>query len=271
MQIECGVTTEKGPVRSRNEDNYLIGNQSLLEGALGESDQRVVITPCAFAVCDGMGGRGHGQCAAQTAIKSLSEYSSRLDGVPISALMNHIKTLIQKVNLEVVALKDKGAEGGTTLAFAYLSHAQIYLANVGDSRIYQYRNGNLSRESVDHNLFQELLELSAVNPNNNRHKGANELTQFLGIDPEDFIIEPHYKCLDYSDMLLLLCSDGLTSSVSEERIARILENPLCETMDKVSKQLVEQAIKNGSKDNVTAMVLKIKFESIKGGYRDEQF
>lgn len=176
MRIECGVTTEKGPVRSRNEDNYLIGNQSLLDGAFGGSDQRVVITPCVFAVCDGMGGRGHGQYAAQTAVKSLSEYSSRLEEVPTSALMNHIKTLIQKVNLEVVALNHKGVEGGTTLAIVYLSHVQIYLANVGDSRIYQYRNGKLSRISVDHNLFQELLELSIVNASNNRHKGANELT-----------------------------------------------------------------------------------------------
>ena len=271
MRIECGVTTEIGNVRRRNEDNYLVGHEMLVEGASGNSIGGLLSIPSIVAVCDGMGGSGYGQEASLTAVKSLYEYSQRLHRADASEAKNSLEALIQKVNLEVVALKRKGLDVGTTLALAYLAKERIYLANVGDSRIYQYKDGRIKKLSVDHNRGQAYHDLTGGAGDCAKIKGANELTQFLGIDPREFIIEPHVESIEYSDMTLLLCSDGLTSVLSEEEIAKILANTQKKSMKLLSERLVEQALKHESKDNITVMVIKIELETRKGSISMNNF
>lgn len=258
MQIECGVVTDQGTTRSRNEDNYLMGQSIKAHPDGREQRNQIMDTPCLVAVCDGMGGNSHGQEASMAAVESLLRNSQQLKSNLSANIMAEIDTLIQKANMDVVELKKNGYKAGTTLAMAYITDQEIVIANVGDSRVYQYANGELTRVSLDHNRYQELLFLSPQG----QIKGKNELTQYLGIDPEDFMIEPHFTTLKNEECCLLLCSDGLTGEITEEEIKNVFRNNGSDSSDQIAQRFVQTAIDHGSKDNITAMVIKMNSQCL---------
>ena len=271
MRIRCAVVSDTGTARSTNEDNYLVGTRFATNLTERECYRETLQKSNIVAVCDGLGGHQCGKEAAAMAVKSMAEYSTRLKNSRITSVEERLEHLIQEVNQDVVSIQSQNTRTGTTLAMAYFARKKIYLANVGDSRIYIFKDRELSCLSYDHNRLQELLEITRENSAEIKLKGPNGLTQYIGIDPNEFMIEPHIESIEYSDEILMICSDGLTSFVNDEEIQDIFCKYESETEERLASKLVDKALMNESKDNITCMVIKVETESVKRGKGMKQF
>lgn len=252
--IEAGVTTNQGNFREQNEDNFLCGGLSHKQSFGSKSLRKKGKIPEIYAVCDGMGGLSYGYEAAYTVVRVLSRYGKKLSQVPQEKKEAELDQLIKEANLKVCEVTKPGSKMGSTLALVYLDPDKIYLANVGDSPIYQIQGHNIHKLSFDHNQAQFLKSLGLEYNKDKKHA----LTQYLGMPPEKMILIPHYESLEYQDMMLLLCSDGLTEALSEEEIAAIVYKNKRKSTKKITNILIKQSMKQGSEDNLTALLIKIR-------------
>lgn len=253
-KVSYSVISETGYYRGHNEDNFLCKGITLNRWRETKALQGNLRIPQIFAVCDGMGGSGQGKEASYTAVKAIKQDYRILNKLNKELLPSGIDTMIKKVDQKVAALASKGSHPGCTLAMVYLHEDAVYLANVGDSRIYRYKNHNLTQLSKDHNQAQDMLELGITG--NRLKQGKNKLTQYIGMACEEVIIQPHYEIMEYDDMMLLLCSDGLTETLNDETIEAILDKNEG-YLKNAAEELIMEALKQGTKDNVTVMLIRM--------------
>ncbi len=212
-----------------------------------------------FLVVDGMGGHRGGAVAAQTVAQDLPPaLELGLDGLQ-SRDRRRIRRLLRNTILEQshhVRREGDSESGyvgmGTTLVLLLFSGGRAYMANVGDSRIYRFRQGRLQQFSKDHSLVSELIGTGQIKPEEAaNHSAQGVVTQYMGM-PET--VEPFVRSatLRPGDRFLL-CTDGLTDQVGDEGIAEILAaHPQPET---VCSRLVEAANRAGGVDNVTVLLV----------------
>lgn len=258
--LELAVTTNKGK-RSHNEDNFVCKKKLRKLQIQDITIQTKSSLPCVCSVCDGMGGLSEGEKYSYLA-------SNYIRKTMISSVWDRIKHLgkrddisfdessldqrIQELNNLVYRSTSGKRVGGTTLAMLYITRDKILAANVGDSRIYTYKDSRLSHISMDHN---DNFRRKNIWEGTDQRK--NVLTQYIGISPQEMRIEPHIVEVKYEPMIFLLCSDGLTERLKDERIQQIILENSHKNCRELSQRLVEEAIKLGTKDNVTALIVKI--------------
>lgn len=251
MKLNYAVRTHQGKVRENNEDNFYWNgriranvneNQVFYKGT--ESDG-----PILAAVCDGMGGEAQGELASLIAVQKLRPCSVKL--VHETALAS-----IREANAEICneIEKNNGKRMGTTLAALYIEDDKAVCCNVGDSRVYWMRGGKFEQLSVDHSRVQQLITMGLITKEEARtHKSRHVVTQYLGIFEEEMVLEPAFTkeiCLKDGD-IFLLCSDGLTDMVTDEEIAEILKSGGPEEQ---TNKLVDRALEQGGRDNITVIV-----------------
>lgn len=236
ITIEAAALTDVGKVRTSNEDAY--GH---------------CIDAGVFAVCDGMGGAAAGEVASRIAVDTLIE---RLCAA--TSREDRRKTLedsIAAANRLVFAQAEKNAalQGmGTTLVAASIQNGEALIGHVGDSRCYLFRAGRLTRETNDHSLVDEQVRLgNMTQADAERSPLRNVITRAIGTQ-KSVDAEIAELALESGD-ILLLCSDGLTREVPEDRIASILRGP--GTLEQLCRQLIDAANDAGSHDNVTAILI----------------
>lgn len=256
-KVEVAVTTNKGNVRVRNDDNYLIKN-SYMEPTKENSSFRMKLNPPTMvAVCDGMGGGNYGKEAALLAIQQLQLFSNNFEQYRVTKeMVNH---MICSLNDRIFETFHKDSKAGTTIALLYLGET-IIAANVGDTRIYRYQNNRLGLISQDHNQAQEVKNLfdQGITLGNNRAR-SHILTQYLGMSKKEILIEPYMKQMDYEDsMIFMICSDGLYEVLEEEVMEDILHRKLKKNLKSATNALVKQALKYKGKDNITSMLIKVE-------------
>jgi protein phosphatase len=236
VRFAWGAATDVGRVRTNNQDSYL-------------ADDDV------WAVADGMGGHRGGEVASHIAIDVLSssfEHAS-LDGLREAARIANEAVFQQ-------ASDDPELRGmGTTLvAIAPVDDEEGETAlgwvNIGDSRLYRVRDGELEQISEDHSLVEEMVRDGRISPDEARtHPQRNILTRALGID-EHAVLDT--GTIDaYTGDRFLLCSDGLFNEVDEGRIAatlRRLADP-----GEGAQELVRLALEGGGRDNVPVIVVDV--------------
>lgn len=240
------AATHTGLVRRHNEDSYVV---------YIPSDRETIINKGAlFAVADGVGGRAKGDIASKLALKIVKEtYYSSENTAPIPELL---KRSFLKAHEHILSTSYKFPECNgmaTTCTALIITTSEGYLAHVGDSRCYLYREGNLICLTEDHTLIAMLLKSGKIKPEEAKtHPKRHILVQALGatnnLNPQ--IIKLYYKTGD----IFLLCSDGLYDVVSEEVIKEILKNKDVEAGD----MLIEMANKAGGPDNITVLLIKIE-------------
>ena len=172
-----------------------------------------------FAVADGMGGAQAGEVASSTAIEVLAAGLGQGESVE-----QRLSEIVRQANSQIHALSvadDERAGMGTTVTAAYVGENDVTLVHVGDSRCYRWRDGALERLTDDHSLVEQMVrqgqltEQQALN-----HPQRSIITRALG--PES-VVEPDAQTVGARDGdLLLLCSDGLTTMISDEQIAAML-------------------------------------------------
>ena len=251
-----GLTVAKasdiGQVRGRNEDAFLVIDATLHnDGSL---------TPLGlYIIADGMGGHQKGEVASSTAVRVvachiiqdvfvpfLSEEGQDSQRRPIN------EALIDAVEAANLAVHTQVPEAGTTLTAALIFGQKVYLAHVGDSRAYLFSQGTLQQITQDHSLVARLVELGQATPEEAlTHAHRNVLYRAIGqagsLEVDTYMQPfPGGSCL-------LLCSDGLWGTVSDQEIADILG--LAFSPQNALERLIALANQNGGSDNITAILV----------------
>ena len=215
-------------------------------------------------VADGMGGYAGGAIASEIAANAVADYlrnalfhlSHNLGADIPSSLRSHVEHAIYQANRAVLDRKNqdqKLSEMGTTLVIAAIVSDHLLVANVGDSRAYQFSNGQISQISEDHSIVQELINSGALTSDSARESEVrNQLTQAIGVQ-EELTINFSGQQLNTAG-LLLLCSDGLTEYLDTAAIGAELATGL--PVSNSCYRLIEAANQGGGKDNITVAMIE---------------
>jgi len=207
-----------------------------------------------FIVADGMGGHNAGEIASSLAAVTVKEY---INGADFGNAAADLEKAVQAANEKVFAnaLHDTDREGmGTTLTVLWIKARKGYIAHVGDSRAYLFRRGSLHRLTSDHSLVQEMVKNGGLSENEaRRHPHRNILTRAVGIQSTTSV-DVDEIALEAKD-ILLLCTDGLTSVLSDRDIGRIIA--FSSGPEEASSSLVNAAAQKGGQDNITAVIVFI--------------
>jgi serine/threonine protein phosphatase PrpC len=226
--------TDPGRRRHRNEDHF-------------------VCEPPLFAVADGMGGAQAGEVASGLAAAVLEEADGEERGE------ERVSSLIQEANRRVFqrSSEDLAASGmGTTMTVALvdMSEGKIAVGHVGDSRAYRVRGGELEQLTEDHSLVGELLRSGKLSPEEaESHPQRSVITRALGTEP-DVDVDTFSVPVAAGD-LYLLCSDGLSSMISDKEILSVLGDS--DDLEDAARALIDAANDGGGEDNITVVLFEI--------------
>ncbi|MEO8953880.1 MAG: Stp1/IreP family PP2C-type Ser/Thr phosphatase, partial [Ktedonobacteraceae bacterium] len=246
LRLDVAQLTDVGRKREHNEDNmaYVI-----------PKDQQVMAKKGAlFIVADGMGGHAAGEVASEIAVDTVSNvyYQDDSDDAATS--------LLQAIKRANALIHQRAAENmlrsgmGTTCVSAVLRGNMAYIANVGDSRAYLVRNGEVKQVSQDHSWVAEQVRAGLLTEDQARtHAQRNVITRCLGTQP-DVDIDVFPELLEEHDAIVL-CTDGLSGLVSDDEIRRIVAQS---APQESVYHLVERANENGGPDNITAIVISVQ-------------
>lgn len=230
-----------GRVRNQNEDCIYISENP-------DTDFEYYI------VADGMGGHSAGEIASRSAIKYFNEYVLKSEIKEEVDILDIFVEALSYSNLKIyeMAEKDPALNGmGTTFTAAAVIGGKLYGVHVGDSRIYVYDKKGLKQITKDHSFVMEMVRMGKITTEEARvHPKRNMITKAVGIEktmPADTLI----YALD-EDSVVLICSDGLTTMVTEKEIEKILKKKT--SIDKKADMLVELANKNGGYDNISVIL-----------------
>lgn len=231
-----------GKVRETNEDSY--GNVSIDNYDF-------------FIVADGMGGHSDGELASSLTVESFTNFIKDANIKDYSRVSDLQEEAIIFANSEVVKVsKEKQEKMGTTVVCLCIDYIEnkIHISHIGDSRIYLFRDDDLQQLTKDHSLVNELLNSGVLNEEeaeNFSNKAA--VTRAVGVSLD---VRADNKSMDYhKDDLIFLVTDGLTNELSADEIKKIIKE--YDDVYDISKYLVEAAICNGGRDNVTVTTIRI--------------
>lgn len=235
---QAAAHTSTGRVRSSNED------------AFGFRAEYGI-----FVVCDGMGGAAGGEVASRMTVNSFLE--RMCTECAAGAVRESLHDAIVEANRAVLdrAEHEPGLYGmGTTLVALVLRPETAFIAHAGDSRCYLYRGGRLARRTHDHSLVDEQLRMGTMtqqeaycSPFRSVITRAVGTQTTIAEEVQEFPIQP--------GDLFLLCTDGLTREISEERIAGILSSD--SALESAARALVQAANDAGGRDNVTCVLVRV--------------
>ena len=213
----------------------------------------MLASPPVFVVADGMGGAQAGEVASRIAVDAFAEGLPE-DGSPEERLATVALTANRRI-YELSRSESERAGMGTTLTAAYLGDNDLAIAHVGDSRAYLFRDGELSRLTQDHSLMAELIRRGKITEEEAAdHPQRSIITRALGPEPEVTVDTWTYPVR--AGDVILLCSDGLTSMVSEAQIADILRAP--GGLDRAAQALIDEANRAGGRDNITVILFRLE-------------
>jgi protein phosphatase len=271
LRVRYFGQTDTGQARPSNEDQFLVAelvkalhvaHASVPQPPLQQSTDRCYL----FIVADGIGGNAGGERASALAVDSVEQFvleswqwSDRLRGRDDDVLFAEFRRALALANSRVLAEASAhpGLGGmGTTLTLAFCLNADLFVAHAGDCRCYLSREGRLYRLTADHTLAEEMVRRGALSPEEAAHsRWSHVVTNAVGGGSPEVTVEVHKVGLLPRDVLLL-CSDGLTGTVSEPDVARLL----CDETDPEAacRRLVDQANRAGGRDNITVVVARFE-------------
>jgi protein phosphatase len=230
LKLVAAGVTDVGRIRDGNEDDFLVDARTSL-----------------VAVADGMGGHRAGEVASATALEALR--AAVASGQPLrDAMAGANDAVLEKSGAD----QDLQGMGTTLTAGTLAAGGNLLVGHVGDSRAYLVRDGKLTQITNDHSLVEEMVREGELTPEQAEvHPQRSIITRALGIDPA-VEVDVYPVELRPGDRILL-CSDGLTTMVRPDEIARILARE--SDPERAAQALVDAANAAGGEDNVTALVV----------------
>src|SRR3984893_443561 len=250
LRIEVAGETNVGMKRTHNEDNFSIIEESGL-----------------YIVADGMGGHASGEVASKMAVDSMRDFFAATANDPERTWPykmdrskgyeeNRLITGIKLANLRIYesAQRDPRQRGmGTTIVTMFAVEDGVYIAHVGDSRIYRVRDGKIEQLTEDHSLLNDYIKmkrLTAEEIANFPHK--NVIVRALGMK-DTVKVDTRFEQPRAGDMYLL-CSDGLSGPVTDDEILQI--SGTNGDLKSAAAKLIERANSNGGPDNITVVLAR---------------
>ncbi len=244
-QIEAACCCNMGRRRSNNEDNFCFDNRVLPKDNTGLKHavtvERKLEREQYYGVFDGMGGESYGEEASFLAA-SVAQDSTKVLADFLYPPKKYLTNLVQKMNKAVCEKSEELHSGrmGSTAVMLYFGSGYVYVCNVGDSRAFRLRSGGFQQISEDH-TDAKFLEAQGIK----------------GRKPEEMVLEPYVAKGELEDGdQYLLCSDGLTDMVDNVEICAIMKE--APDARSCAEALVEKALENGGRDNVTVIVVRLK-------------
>ncbi len=244
-QVEFYALSDKGPSRAANQDAWSKGSRNHF-----------------FILADGVGGKPAGGLAAKEAVTYLSRMLEEhtpllMADTTRDEILPSIEYALQKTNEKIWQLGRENstlAGLGTTLSALCFFRSECFFTNIGDSRIYRLRQHKLELLTQDDSLLFELVQFGLINAKEARiFPLRNVITKSLGATKT---IECKWKNAPLSEGdLYLICCDGLSNSVADEEIFDILEQE--PNLELAAKQLLNEALEQGSQDNITLLLVHI--------------
>jgi len=230
--------TDIGQKRTNNQDSILVNPELGL-----------------FAVADGMGGHSGGEVASSMSIKTLEHAFKNKSATKLSVPDLLEKSIVECNN--VIYDKSQENEGlrgmGTTLTAAKIDNDCLFIGQVGDSRLYLFRDKNLYQITEDHSQVYELLKAGLINEDSMEGFQKNIITRSVGYE-RNVSVDSFQRPLKKGDRYLI-CSDGLSGMVNDQQISQILHNF---EIEQSVQNLVALANAQGGEDNVSVIVIDIK-------------
>lgn len=245
LTLAIGAATDTGNLRGQNEDAH-IAEHNL------------------FAVADGMGGHNAGEVASAMAIEHLRGVA--VGGVASAeAFAQAVRDLNSAIYASATSTTDQRGMGTTLAAAAVLSPADnanqephIVIANVGDSRTYLLRSGELRQLSVDHSYVQELVTEGLLTADEARtHPRRNIVTRALGIDAQ--VSVDTWTLPMFDGDRFMLCSDGLVDEVPLDEMSELMREH--SAPQHIAQRLVTAAKRHGGRDNITVIVVDVSINA----------
>ncbi len=260
--------SHRGKVRPENQDHYLVArvgrsmHTQMTNMPDGDVPARFDETGWVMMVADGMGGAAGGAVASRTAIGTfmniildVPDWIMHLDDERAKEVMRRATRFYQAVDTALAerVRADPGLSGmGTTMTVAYSMDRDLFIAHVGDSRVYLLRDGRMQQLTKDHTHAQALADAGVIK---REEVGTNRLrhvlTNVLGGNETSVNVELQRLKISDGDRLLL-CTDGLTDMVEDEKLAELLGQTKQPGL--ACQALVDLALERGGRDNVTVVV-----------------
>jgi PPM family protein phosphatase len=251
IKVEYYALTDTGIKRTNNEDSYLVIEERNL-----------------YVVADGMGGHSSGEIASKIAVETISQFFKDSELTEdstwpyayddnISFEGNKLKTAVAIANEKIQEYATEHPESrgmGTTVVAVLAMDSRLVLCHVGDSRCYLLRDGKFGLLTSDHSWVNEQVKLGFLSEEEaQRHPFRNVITKALGTKGEATaeINEMPGKEGD----ILLLCTDGLNSMITDDEIAKIVAEDT--KLEEKARKLIDAANQNGGEDNITLVLMKI--------------
>ena len=209
--------------------------------------------PNLFLVADGMGGHKAGDLASRYTVETLIRNieNSHSDN-PITIINDAIIDANTRL-LEKASEAEEYSGMGTTLVVCTIIGESMYVANVGDSRLYLY-DGKLSQITRDHSLVEEMVALGKLNRDEaRRHEKKNVITRAIGGAKE--VMADFFEAELTAGNRIILCSDGLSNMVDDGEIEQVLSSGL--PIEEKTRQLIGRANENGGKDNIAVVIIEL--------------
>ncbi len=252
MNILASGGTDIGKKRGHNEDSFGVFDEIGL-----------------YTVADGMGGHAAGEVASLAAVDTLRKFIAATAGeeettwpfardLSLSHAGNRLVAGIRLANKVIFEMPRKRPElsgMGTTIVAALADGDDLYVAHVGDSRVYAYTEGVLRRLTSDHSYVEEMVRIGQLTPEQARvHPFRNIVTRALGTK-DDVSVDISRHKLNPGDMYVL-CSDGLTGMVPDLELGNIVDRSR-DNLAKGVDDLIETANKQGGDDNITVVLIRV--------------
>ena len=243
MEVTMVVAkTDIGKVRDLNQDYYYISK---------ETEE-----PKIYILADGMGGYKGGEIASKLATETVKQYISNNFSNTVKEKEEILKLIHDAVEYANMVVYEKSKENpelegmGTTLEVCLIYNNKAYIGHIGDSRIYRIRKEIIRKLTKDHSYVQKLVEDKKITRDEAKnHPKKNMLTKALGCTP---YVEPDLRARNFEKGdIFIICSDGLTNMVEEQRIFELAKENIKTAADK----LVAEANEAGGIDNITVIII----------------
>lgn len=237
MNLSIWGATDVGLKRKNNQDSILVNQNMNL-----------------YIIADGMGGHKGGEVASALAIETVENVISEGGNKPIKELLRTAYgqasgKIYQTANVERPELRGMG----TTMVVAYFHGTELFIANVGDSRTYLFKNDRLWQVTEDHSLFNEQIRAGSMSLEEIENTVAkNVITRSVGF--EDTVQPDLYQRIVEPGEVYLMCSDGLCGMVSDSEILEILQNT---PEEQLVSTCINRAKEAGGDDNISVIVFKV--------------
>lgn len=246
MPFEFFSAIDTGRARSNNEDAVALDEQAALA-----------------VLADGMGGYNAGEVASgmltsfiQAELgRWLHEANSLASDADVRRAMDICVDNANRAIFNAANANPQYAGMGTTLVLAVFREGRVLLGHVGDSRAYRLRAGRLAQLTRDHSLLQEQLDAGLITPEQAAYSAnKNLVTRAVGVE-DTVLLESHVHGTEPGD-LYLMCSDGLSDMVPDQRIAQVLLSH--ESLEAAGRALVDTANEAGGKDNIAVVLVRVQ-------------